>query len=462
VDDDCEAPAVCAAATDRCRLPLHVAAAFSGIANGGEGWTTSVRVGLDAAATSLGYLRFTGQAQGYAYTEQVRTDAQVDTSIDGYVSQGADVIVVNSATQVPPVLQRATQYPNTKFITVGGLEPNDTNVGSVFGRNDQSWMVAGQLTAREAKRCIGLIVPLPQTAPVRSINAFVLGVQREKPDMKVILRWMGFWKDINPGPTFAYHATNNAYDSEGTTLYREELLAAELVDLGCDVVAHKTDTQRTVAFIDSKLTPPHVGYPVFSLAADLRDGCRTNYDPTLAWLPTCFGSVYWNWGPILTQQLDAIHRGQWTPANIIEPMTADDSSITGFAMNPNVQQTGIEPEDATAAIIASVNAGPAAVWVGPYDTTGQRDADGDGVPDPAQSVPAGQSPSDAELNAMCWFVKGIYEETDYTDRTLADVVPAQVPHGMDPSKPADVAKYGDVIDFVTSLKMDPLALNCGQ
>jgi hypothetical protein len=321
-------------------------------------------------------------------------------------------------------------------------------------------LVAGRITARESKRCIGLIVPLPQPAPVRSINAFVLGAQREKPNLKVILRWMGFWKDISAGPSYAYKAKNYAFDSGDQPLYREELLAAELADLGCDVIVHKTDTQRTVSFIENRLSNANIGFPLFSLAADLRDGCRVDGTSSTAWQSTCLGTVYWNWGPILAQQLDAIHRDQWTPSNIIEPMTADEASITGFEINADPQVTNIGTEDARAAVIAAADEGPAAVWRGPYDTTGQRDADGDGTPDPVQSVAAGQSPSDAELDAMCWFVKGIYEQADHADTDLTHVVPAKVPHGMDPSNPADVTKYGDVIDFVTKLKMNPSSLDC--
>jgi basic membrane lipoprotein Med (substrate-binding protein (PBP1-ABC) superfamily) len=445
VDVDCPSPTVCA--NTRCRLPLHVGAAFSGIANGQEGWTTSQKLGLDAAAQSLGYLRF-GNGN-YVFKEQIRSATAVGATVDAYVADGADVIIVNSASQVDPILQKATQYPNTRFITVGGLRPNDTNVGSIFGRNDQSWMVAGRMAARESKTCIGLIVPLPQSAPVRSIDAFVLGAQRENPSSKVILRWMGFWKDISARPTFTYKATNIAFDSGPSMLYREELLAAELADLGCDVIAHKTDTQRSVSFIENRLNARGVKPSVFSLAADLKDGCRVDSVPSGEWQQSCLGTVYWNWGPILSSQLDAIHRGQWAPANIILPMTADDSSITNFALSPNENVTGIGSEDARAAVIAAVNDGPDAVWTGPYETTGQRAA-----------VLAGETPSATELASMCWFVKGIYEQVDYTDTNLAHVVPAQVPHGMDPTNPADMTKYGDVIQFVQSLKMDPLNLKC--
>jgi basic membrane lipoprotein Med (substrate-binding protein (PBP1-ABC) superfamily) len=457
VDGDCPAPTVCAGA--RCREPLHVAAAFSGIANGQEGWTTSQKLGLDGAAQSLGYMRF--GAQSYVYAEQIRSAAAVSKSVDDYVTQGADVIIVNSVSQVDPILQKAMQYPNIRFITVGGLRPNGTNVGSIFGRNDQSWMVAGRMAARESKSCIGLIVPLPQSAPVRSIDAFVLGAQRENPRSKVILRWMGFWKDISGGPKFSYKsAAKITFDSGNQLLYREELLAAELADLGCDVIAHKTDTQRSVSFIENHLRSVNAPNPIFSLAADLRDGCRVDSQSGAAWQESCLGTVYWNWAPILASQLDAMHRGQWTPANIIQPMAADDSSITSFEISPFQNVTGIGTEDARAAVIDAVNAGPDAVWTGPYNTTGQRDKNNSGMPDAVQAVAAGETPTQDELSRMCFFVQGIYEQTDHTDTDLTHVVPAVVPHGMDPNNPADMTKYGDVIQFVQGLHMDPMTLGC--
>ena len=71
------------------------------------------------------------------------------------------------------------------------------------------------------------------------------------------------------------------------------------------------------------------------------------------------------------------------------------------------------------------------VLQGPYLTNGQRDRNLDGIPDPDQSVAAGEVISVAEASKMCWYVQGVVEKSVLTDPQSADQ-PALVPGGLVP------------------------------
>jgi hypothetical protein len=85
---------------------------------------------------------------------------------------------------------------------------------------------------------------------------------------------------------------------------------------------------------------------------------------------------------------------------------------------------------------AMIAAGPDRVYFGPYDTTGQRDANGDGQYDTKQSVDANEKLTEQEYDSMCWFAKGIVQKADPTDPSSVDV-DAHVPDGHYPP-PSDV------------------------
>jgi basic membrane lipoprotein Med (substrate-binding protein (PBP1-ABC) superfamily) len=448
MDIDCPAPTLCMAAL--CQVPLKVAALWSGVGVGGDGWTHAHKTGLDDTAQRLPYVRF--GSEPYLFREDVLTSAQVQQGVDDYVAQGADVIVATSVSQRDDILKKADQYPRVKFLTCGGFEPNGRNAGSYFGRYEQGWYVGGRIAALRAKKRLGYIAPLANPGVARFINAFARGARSINPGIVLEVRWLGFWRDLHDARTYDYQAKTFPFATSptdpSTRLYREELLAAQLIDDGCELVVHETDIQRSVSFIDSRLHGVGPGgQPVASMAVDIRDGCRADGAPDGAWFSSCLGAIYWNWAALYTDLFGQMHRGVWKTENRIDPLRADPvSSPFYFGLNPG---SGIASEDLQSTIVQVAALDYRDLYAGPYEVTGQRDRLGTGAPDADQTVAAGESPSEDELARMCWFSKGIVEKADPNDPTSADV-DAHVPDGVNGRYPpkADVLQYEKDFPFI--------------
>lgn len=338
------------------------------------------------------------------------------------------MIIANSFSQRDAVLKVAPQYVDrgVKFLTCAGFTLQE-NVGSYFGNMEQAWYVAGRITAIRAQKTpprLGIIVSFITPEVVRHVNAFALGAQSYNPQAVVEVRYMGFWFDYNDTPTFAYQG---AFMAQRENLFGEELLAARLVESGCEIIAHQADSQRANKAVDrwiGKGWIPATGNTVYTIANDNRGGCYSyNNGVRGAAYRNCLGSVYWNWGPLYQSLLDQLHRGTFTAANVVYPMSENPAlSIVGFEATPNMAVD----ESALASTLQNVaKQGPGFVFRGPYESTGQRlpVLEGQTIAyDPNDTNPA------QEWRSMCWFVHGVIEKVDPADPTSADR-DAQVPDG---------------------------------
>jgi basic membrane lipoprotein Med (substrate-binding protein (PBP1-ABC) superfamily) len=475
VDADCANGALCVA--NACTAPLRIAALFPGLTNGEDGWSTSHRIGLDDAIASLPYARF--GTSGYESKELLRTTEDIRRAIDQFQAEGAGVIVTTSPVGAAEALAEAPRYPGVKFIVAGATDNGALpNVGAYDAKAEQAWYVAGQLSARVADTgatCIGMVLPTPTKEIVRQTNAFVRGARFQQPDIKVVVRWLGATKDFALAPQYAYTASNFSFTAPPGTLFREELLAAQLADLGCTLVAHRTETQRVVVAVERKLKTPvettgSFKHAVFSLGVDIEDACYPDLNPDSSWFPSCLGSVYWNWRGIYSKVFDQIHRGVWAAQIDDEAFRIDADAITKFVLSPYTSITGIGQEQAQTALQQAADKGFDAVFEGPYAFTGQRDLDRDATADANQSVAPGEVLSQDELARMCWFTEGTFELPDPTVVQYDSLVPALVPYGppvhgqtttLEDGNAAAKKKYGDVIDYVKSIGQDPtVAMSC--
>ncbi len=401
-------------------MPVHAAALWEGVVSGGEGWNLTHQEGMTYAAAELPWL-------SWVYEENVSSAevGLIGAHVDSQIAAGAAVIVANSYNQQADLLAAADKHPDIKFLLGGGTVSNGRNLVSFYSFFEQAWFTAGMVAALRAKKRIGMIVDLVTPDQVRAVNAFALGARSINPELVVQVEWIGFWLDYNTLPTFDY---------KGHKLYREELLTARMIESGCEIIAHHSDNQRAVRYVEAKTKAGEVS-GVLSIAANNRSGYRalTPEGPTGEPIATCMGSAYYNFGVQQVRLLQSIHKYRFDASKLVLDAMTDDpaTSPVGFELNP---QVGIDDSAARLMLKQVAGAGPAAVFRGPYDTTGQRDRDNDGVADVDQHVEEGETIGDDEYSRVCWFVRGVVQKQDPLDPLSPDVE-GMVPDGDAPPPP---------------------------
>ena len=426
----CQSSADCPDGADcynqMCQRPLKVGALYQGVVSDGEGFTLTHHEGLMDAADELQYVQL-------SYVEGVMSSDKIAPAVDQFVAEGAKVIVSTSAAQLSGLAEKVEQYPDVKFLSFG-FSGNGANQGSFFAYIEQAFYLAGviaaQVASQKGEQHLGFIGAYITPQVVRRVNAFTLGARTVNPDITIELRWwIGWWSDPRTAASESLAGTNQL-------VFLEELRAQQLVDQGAFVVAHTTANGRAVRYIDT--LHEHGDTPsVYSIGNDNRFSWRSKAGKNEGGEPleSCLGAVYYDWKPVYTSAFDQIHRSVWTATEVFENLVAEPDSVVGFQPNTD---TAIVDEAAVKLLVLDRMAGISGlgpVFKGPYDTTGQRDADGDGQYDATQSVAAGEEPSAEEIGAMCWFVKGVVELVDpddpeqgYRDAKVPDATnPA--PHG---------------------------------
>ncbi|MCS6900892.1 MAG: BMP family ABC transporter substrate-binding protein, partial [Myxococcales bacterium] len=150
-----------------------------------------------------------------------------------FIAAGAQVIVLNSFSLRKVAENIAPKHPNAKFLTCSS-NTFGPNYGSYFARSYQAWYLAGFAAGRKTKtNRIGFVGSFVTPEVVRHINAFTLGAKRANAAVQVEVRWEGFWFDLDPPDPV-------------TGEFNETKLTKQLIDTGCDVIAHNSDVGRTV------------------------------------------------------------------------------------------------------------------------------------------------------------------------------------------------------------------------
>jgi basic membrane lipoprotein Med (substrate-binding protein (PBP1-ABC) superfamily) len=350
------------------------------------------------------------------------------SAIEDFAAWGANVIIANSFDHVPQADKGAEDHPDITFLVCSG-QKKEPNMGSFFGNLEQAWFVAGRLAARKTRtKRLGFIGSYVTPEVVRHLNAFALGARSEDLEIKVEIRWLGFWYDPDfASPQFEYTPKHMGSKAKKTKMTGEEYLIAKLVDSGADVIGHQLDNQLVSRYVSkhtdagTMLDDDEKPIEVFTIANDNRYGWR-NADMTP--MTNAIGAVYWNWETVYTKVLSDIHRKKWVPSDIMEALTENtDVSTVGFELSPG--ESEITDIALRKLLNEAQNAGPGAVFRGPYDTTGQR-----------ASMASGSTIEPGEYLTMCWFVDNIVERSNPNDPTSADQ-PAKVPDGTHLGKLGD-------------------------
>jgi basic membrane lipoprotein Med (substrate-binding protein (PBP1-ABC) superfamily) len=394
---DCPAPSGCYA--NLCRLPIQVGAVLSESAAPPAGWSFEQAAGLAATKTTAPYI--SSQIIDNITPNEGKAIGAVDTLVGG----GAGFVVTDSPGLAPEIAKKADDYPKVTFLTYTNTpSTNGRNASTFSARLEEAWYVAGQIAGKKAKARVGMIGGLISPESVRQINAFLLGARKVNPAIVAEVKWLGYWYDYSPNPTFSYGSE---------TLYREELLASQLADSHCEVVAHILHDQRAVARID-KLAAG--GSSVLSMSNVDPAGCTLH--PNGPPLGSCLGGVALDWSAMYTQVFDQVRRRVWdSSAPLVFRLSIEGDGVLYYHRNTVADSNGAS---ATSAITMTLSTTPGQIFEGPYDVTGQRDPQGTGVPSANQAVAVAEIPSQTELDSMCWFARGVVEKSDPNDPTSAD------------------------------------------
>jgi basic membrane lipoprotein Med (substrate-binding protein (PBP1-ABC) superfamily) len=430
-DTDCPTGTVCAKSL--CQQPLAVGVALTGAVTELEGWTFAHVSGLDAASKELGYVRLDkrfGLTPGNVLPDITE------------IANSNQLILGNTVDYLTDFKAAAAALPDKKFVCVddGVYMLKQQNLRTYWIHRVLAWYLAGQVAAGTANKRLGVISAFINPETVADVNAFTLGARSIKKDLIVEVRHMGFWFDTETLPTYKYKdrlgVTNN--------YYREEYLAALMVDSGCEVIAHLGNTQRPVRLIEKLVNSKYTTGPVYSFANDNQAGYL---DAGGQPLKSCLGSIYENWFTLYRDLFESLHRNSFGPQTSFDyDMDLTTDSPTGVSVNPAAPVDSVAVRTLTQNLLRIKDPAPRRrIFGGPYKINGQRDKNGDGLPDPAseQEVAADVVLDPQETANMCWYVEGVVEKKDRENPLSADV-PALVPGGLVPgaTTPGSSVPYG--------------------
>ena len=429
---DCPSGSECVAGA--CHVPLTVGVAMTGNPAESEGWTYAHVQGLQDAAKEFGYVQLDnhfGLVPGNV-VEDLRKMAAKNRLILG-----------NSVDYISDFKQAARENPNHNFLCVddGVYMTGSDNFTTYWIHRVQAWYIAGKLAAQavqanvtdKAQYRLGVISAFVNPETVAAVNAFTLGAKSIHKDFVVEVRHVGFWFDPSNMASFVYEHQKASGDKVSRTYFREEYLAAQLVDSGCKIIAHLTNTQRSVRLIEELTKSGLTSGFVASMANDNEQGCR---DTKGDWTPTCFAAIYENWRPLYRDLFEKKHFGVFDAKKSLDyDMTDTQETPTGVRLNPAFKFPGVDPIAATQLQQDFARSKPIPsrqrVFMGPYDITNQRDSNQDGIPDrpELQKIKDGELLSVAESAKMCWYVKGVVEKDPASGPRSMDR-DAQVPGGL--------------------------------
>ncbi len=180
---------------------------------GDHGWSYQHDVGRKAIEEAL------GDKVETSYVESV-PEADSERAIEQLARTGHKLIFTTSFGFMEPTLKVAKKYPDVKFEHATGIKRAD-NVSTYAAKFHEGRYVIGQIAAKMSKTgIIGYVGAYPIPEVVSGINAYFLGAQSVRPDIKIKVVWANSWYD--PG--------------------KEADAAKALLDQGVDVMAQHTDS----------------------------------------------------------------------------------------------------------------------------------------------------------------------------------------------------------------------------
>jgi basic membrane protein A len=180
---------------------------------GDHGWSYQHDQGRKAIEKAL------GDRVETTFVESV-PEADSQRAIEQLARTGHGLIFTTSFGFMEPTVRVASRYPNVKFEHATGYK-RAANLATYAAKFHEGRYIIGQIAGKMSKTgTIGYVGAFPIPEVVAGINAYMLGAQSVRPDIKLKVVWANSWYD--PG--------------------KEADAAKALLDQGVDVLAQHTDS----------------------------------------------------------------------------------------------------------------------------------------------------------------------------------------------------------------------------
>ncbi|MBQ1597339.1 MAG: BMP family ABC transporter substrate-binding protein [Lachnospiraceae bacterium] len=150
-------------------------------------WNQSHFQGLEKARKTLGL--------DITYKEAVPPTEESRKVIEGLISAGNQIIIVDSSAYSQYVIEASERHPEVYFFHAAGFVTKD-NLMTYFGKIYEMRYLTGIVAGLQTKTGqIGYVAPFSQPEVIRGIDAFTLGVRQVNPDAVVYVKWTGSWNN---------------------------------------------------------------------------------------------------------------------------------------------------------------------------------------------------------------------------------------------------------------------------
>ncbi|TDQ44918.1 BMP family ABC transporter substrate-binding protein [Tepidicella xavieri] len=234
---------------------------------GDAGWSYAHDLGRRGVEAHFG-----NQVQT-TYVESVPYGADAERVFRDLAQQGNQIIFGTSFGYMETMLKVAEDFPNVKFEHATGYKtaPNMRIYDASFY---QDTYMAGVIAAHMTQTgTLGFIGSFPIPEVLRNINAFTLGAQSVKPDVKVRVVWVSSWFDPP----------------------KESEAAQALINQGADVLLQNTDSTAVLQ------TAERNGKFAFGWDSDMS-----------AFAPNAhLASAIVDWTPYYVKSIEELRNGTW-------------------------------------------------------------------------------------------------------------------------------------------------------
>jgi simple sugar transport system substrate-binding protein len=190
---------------------------------GDHGWSYQHDVGRKAIEKEF------GDKVETTFVESV-SEADAERPIEQLVRSGHKLIFTTSFGFMEPTLRVAKKYPDVRFEHATGYK-RAPNLATYAAKFHEGRYIIGQIAGKMSKTgTIGYVGAYPIPEVVAGINAYMLGAQSVRPDIKLKVVWANTW-----------------YDPA-----KEGDAAKALLDQGVDVLAQHTDSPAPIQAAEAR------------------------------------------------------------------------------------------------------------------------------------------------------------------------------------------------------------------